>query len=81
MNAQIKAATYTVCRIITNWCGHHGADTATKVQVQIMVRVPKETQENHDYLVLEEDFVIRVVVRFLFYINLFMYFCFLLDFW
>jgi len=33
-------------------CEHHGAHPATKVQVQRMVRVLKETQENHDYLVL-----------------------------
>ena len=50
------------------WCEHHGADTATNVQVQRMASVPKEIQENHGYLVLEEDFVIRVLVGFLFYI-------------
>jgi len=33
-------------------CGHLGAHPATKVQVQRMARVLKETQENHDYLVL-----------------------------
>ena len=36
------------------WCGHHGADTAVKVQVQRMVHVPKKTQENNDYLVLDD---------------------------
>jgi len=53
---------------LTILCENHGADTATKVQVQRMARVLEETQENHGYLIIEEGFVIRTIVEFLFYI-------------